>query len=80
MKQTIAQLRDWLLEHRFFCMAWLEKDEAYPSEVEEALAELLIDIAERLTKLAKDFPSHPCDHKVIEKAVAAGGGQWQENP
>ena len=80
MKPTIAQLRDWLLERRPFRMARLEKDEAYPSQIGEALAELPTEIAEQLTQLAKELPSHPCDLQIIQEAVANAIAQWQENP
>lgn len=80
MKQTIAQLKDWLVKHRPFYMARLEKDEAYPSRIEESLAELPPDIAEQLTQLTKKLVSHPRDQQVIQEAVIAAVKEWKENP
>ncbi len=61
-------------------MARFEKDEAYSSQIGEALVNLPIDIAEQLTQLTKELPSHPFNQQRIQEAVTTAVEQWQESP
>ncbi|MGF1523257.1 MAG: hypothetical protein ACFBSF_13155 [Leptolyngbyaceae cyanobacterium] len=80
MANVVTQLRDRLLQKRPFRMDRMEKDAAYPSEVEESLAELPADIAQQLIQLVRDLPSHPCDQSAILEALHPEIARWQENP
>ncbi|MGF1535704.1 MAG: MarR family transcriptional regulator [Elainellaceae cyanobacterium] len=80
MANVVSQLRDWLLEKRPFRMERLQKDAAYQSEVEDSLGALPDNLAQQLTHLVAELPSHPADKAAICEALSEAIARWKDAP
>ncbi|MEO0408743.1 MAG: helix-turn-helix domain-containing protein [Cyanobacteria bacterium P01_A01_bin.135] len=80
MANVVRQLRDWLLEKRPFRIKRMGKDADYSSEVGDVLESLPADLAEQLTTLVDELPSHPGDKAAVKEALSEAIARWQENP
>ncbi|MEO0456791.1 MAG: hypothetical protein AAF152_09430 [Cyanobacteria bacterium P01_A01_bin.114] len=80
MANPIQQFRKWLIDKRFFRVAWFAKDPQLTPEPEEALSQLPADLADHLIETINQLPVHPREEETVLQALKDAIALWKERP
>ena len=78
MANKILNFRKWLIEQRYFRVAWFAKDEQILPEPEEALANLPKAIADDIITQTDHLPVPPQYEAAIVEALKETVSQWKK--
>ncbi len=80
MANRLSHFRKWLLERRYFRVAWFAKDPQVQSASEDSRSELPDDIAHGLVAATDKLAIHPSEKAGVLDALNEAITQWQERP